>query len=77
MVVQVAIDILKAVVPVEHEVAPAQAPEPLDAEINHLLEVPGVQVVKWSTYLLPVGTLRGLMSALLKWAKASSHGAAS
>jgi hypothetical protein len=77
MVIQVTVDVLEAVVPVEHEVAPAEAPQALDAEVHDLLEMPREQVSKGSTYFLPVGTLRGLTSSLLKWAKTSSQGAAS
>jgi hypothetical protein len=32
---------------------------------------------EYGTYFLPVGTLRGLTSARLKWANTNSHGAAS
>ena len=77
MVVKVAVDVLEAVVPVEHQVAPAQAPQPLDAEVHDLLEVPRKVGDRTRTYLLPVGTLRGFTSARLKWAKTSSQGAAS
>ena len=40
METEVAIDVLKAVMPVEHPMALLEAPESLDAEVDHVLEVP-------------------------------------
>ena len=40
METEVAIDVLKAVMPVEYPVALFEAAESLDAEVDHILEVP-------------------------------------
>jgi hypothetical protein len=40
VVAQVAVDVLEAVVPVEDQVAPLERPQPGDAELDHILEVP-------------------------------------
>ena len=40
MVAQVSVDICQAVVPVEDQVAPLERPQPGDAELDHILEVP-------------------------------------
>jgi hypothetical protein len=37
---EVPVDILKALVPVKYHVALAHAPDPLNAEVNNVLEVP-------------------------------------
>ena len=77
MVVQVPVDVLEAVVPEEDQVAPLDLLQPLHAEVDDIVEVPSNMRMRKCTYFLPDGTCRGLMSAFLKWAKTSSHGAAS
>ena len=75
--VQVAIDILEAVVPVEDHVPLPDGPEPGHGQVDDSLEMPEKNMVKEGTYFLPDATCRGLMSAFLKWANTSSHGATS
>ena len=77
MVAEVAVDVLEAFVPVQHQVAWPQRPEPGHAELDDILEMPKQKDESLETYFLPVGTCRGLTSAFLKWAKTSSQGAAS
>ena len=77
MVGEVAVNVLEAVVPEEDQVAALDLLKPLDAEVDHVVEVPRSMRVRKCTYFLPAGTCRGLMSALLKCAKTSSHGATS
>jgi hypothetical protein len=43
VVSEVPVDVLEALVPVEDHVALAHAPDPLHAEVHHLLEVPRKQ----------------------------------
>ena len=76
VIVKVTIYVLEAVVPIKNQVAPTQAPQPLHTEVHNLLKVSRKVSVRTLTYLFPVGTLRGFTSALLKWAKTSSQGAA-
>lgn len=66
MVAEVAVDILEAVVPVEHQVARPEGLEAVDAEPDDILEVPEVKDEERSTYRLPVGTCLGFTSAFLK-----------
>ena len=40
MVGEVPVDVLEALVPVEDHVALAHAPDPLNAEVHHVLEMP-------------------------------------
>ena len=75
--VKVAINILQAVVPVEDHVAPPDGPEPGHGQVDDGLEVPENKMVNRGTYFLPEATCRGLMSAFLKCANTSSHGATS
>ena len=42
MVAQVSVDICQAVMPVEDQVAPLERPQPSDAELDHILEVPAI-----------------------------------
>ena len=64
--------------PVQYEMALPDLSYPLDAELYYCFEMPILKKIKISrTYFFPVGTCRGLMSAFLKWANNSSHGAAS
>ena len=50
---------------------------PIHHQLDHLVEVSKTLEIEKCTYALPVGTFLGFMSALLKWAKKSSQGAAS
>jgi hypothetical protein len=46
MVIEVAVDVLEAVVPVEHEVALAEASQPLHTEVHNLLEMSKELIIK-------------------------------
>ena len=77
MISQVPVHKLQAMVPVEDQVALPQGLEPSYTQLHYILEMSISNESQNKTYFLPVGTWRGLMSALLKWAKTSSQGAAS
>ena len=77
MVAEVAKYILEASVPVKHQMAWPEGPQPGYAELNYILKMPKQNDEILETYFFPVGTCRGLTSAFLKWAKTSSQGAAS
>lgn len=49
---------------------------PLQHHLHHLIKLTTQSVVKQKTYLLAVGTLRGLTSQLLKAENQSSQGTA-
>lgn len=68
---------LQDVVPVEPEVLSRQCLGPLQDQLHHLFKVTKELEPGGSTYLLPVGILRGLISSLLKAAKKSSQAAPS
>ena len=65
MVAEVAVDVLEASVPVQHQVAWPEGPQPGHAELDDVLEVPEQKDESLATYFLPVGTCRGLTSAFL------------
>ena len=66
MIVQVTVDVLKAVVPEEDEVASPDLLKSLHAQVDDIVKVPSKNLMTKCTYLLPDGTCRGLMSAFLK-----------
>ena len=75
--VQVAVDVLPAVVPEEEPLGRADSLDPPGHEPDYILKMAIEKIRLISTYLLPVGTWPGLTSAALKAAKKSSTGAAS
>ena len=75
--VQVAINILHAMVPVEDHMPLPDGFEPGHSQVDHSFEMPVEKIVKKRTYFLPDDTCRGLMSAFLKCANTSSQGATS
>jgi len=69
--------VLQAMVPEEHSVVPRNLHRSVHHQACDLLEV-STEGLEWrKTYLLPIGSLCGLISWLLKAAKNSSTGEAS
>ena len=73
--VEEAVDVLRAVVPEEHDLALGDQLGPGDHELDYIVEMPTGLEMMMGTYLLLCLSFLGFTSAFLNQAKYSSHGA--